>query len=182
MEVRINKTALLALALIGIGITLRLIPHVDNFAPIGAIALFAGAVLSLRIAVWLPLAIMIVSDLIIGLHDTVLFTWSGFLLITLFGTLWQRNSNWVRVPFGALGGALIFFAVSNFGVWLVSGMYPHTLQGLADCFVLALPFLRTSLMADVSFALLFFGLYALAGQHLRGAVTLHLPKLKTASD
>lgn len=179
MEIRINKTVLFALALIGVGIGLRLVPHADNFAPIGAIALFAGAILSWRIALWLPLTAIIASDLIIGLHDTVLFTWGGFALITLFAILLQHKSNWVRVPLGAVASTLIFFAVSNFGVWLVSGMYAHTWQGLADSYYMALPFLRNTFMSDLAFATVFFGLYALIAHKLQGDVRVRVFKPRT---
>jgi hypothetical protein len=168
MEVRISKTTLLAIALIVIGITLRLVPHTANFAPIGAIALFAGAILGLRMALWLPLAIMIVSDMVLGLHDTILFTWGGFVLVTLIGWLLRERSNRIRIMVGAPASALLFYLVSNFGVWLESGMYARTWEGLLSCYMMALPFLRTSLMADISFAVLFFGLYAFVAPAFTG--------------
>jgi hypothetical protein len=162
MEVRINKATAIAVALIIAGVIFRLIPHSANFAPVGAIALFGGAVLSPRLGLWLPVAIMIVSDLIIGFHGTVLFTWGGFLLIALFGMTLRRKSNWLRIPIGAAASALIFFVVSNFGVWVEGKLYTHTLQGLVDCYVAALPFLKTSLLADLFFSAALFGAYALS--------------------
>lgn len=166
----LSKPLLLAVGLAGLGIVLRVVPHTDNFAPIGAIALFAGAILGLRYALWLPLSIMVVSDLIIGLHSTILFTWGGFLLVALFGTLLQGTRNRYRVPFGAAGGALIFYFVSNFGVWLEGRLYPPTWHGLIDSYVMALPFLRVSFIADLCFAALLFGAYALAAPALQGSV------------
>jgi hypothetical protein len=159
MEIRVSKTTLLALSLIIIGIALRVIPHTANFAPVGAIALFAGAVLSFRTALWLPLVIMVISDLIVGLHPTVAFTWGGFMLVGLLGATLHNQRNLVRIPLGAIGGALIFYIVSNFGVWLEGRLYPATWQGLADCYFMALPFLRISLLADLGFSTLLFGLY-----------------------
>lgn len=176
MEVRISKHLLLALGLAAAGIILRLLPHTDNFAPIGAIALFAGAVLGLRYALWLPAGIMVVSDLIIGLHSGILFTWGGFLLVALFGTMLRGTRNRLRVPLGAMGSALIFFLVSNFGVWLEGRLYPPTWQGLADSYIMALPFLRTSFVADLCFAALLFGLYALAVPKFQGNLLVKLSK------
>ncbi len=173
MEIRISKTTVLALALVVIGIALRVIPHTANFAPVGAIALFAGAILAWRTALWLPLAIMVVSDLIIGLHPIIAFTWGGFLLVTVFGMLLRNRPNLVRVPLGAIGAALIFFLVSNLGVWLEGKMYPLTWQGLVDCYTMALPFLRTSFIADLSYSALLFGLYALVEPAFRGQFVVH---------
>lgn len=157
-----NRSLLIALGLIAAGVLLRLMPHEPNFAPVGAIALFGGAVLSRRLAWWLPVAVMILSDLVIGLHSLVLFTWGGFMLIALFGMSLRDKSNWLRVPIGAIGSALIFFAVSNFGVWLEGRMYTLDWQGLTDCYVAALPFLKSSLLADLFYSMALFGAYALA--------------------
>lgn len=166
MEVRINKQAALALTLIVIGVILRILPHTANFAPVGAIALFAGAILSLRVALWLPLTIMVLSDLIIGLHPLVGFTWGAFALITLVGVALKDSSNWLRVPLGALASSLLFFVISNFGVWVEGRLYPHTWQGLNDSFIMALPFFRATFMSDLLFSALFFGIYALFSSKL----------------
>jgi hypothetical protein len=168
METRINRRLTgIAGGLIAAGVILRLVPHVANFAPVGAIALFGGAVLPKRLAWWLPLAIMVASDLIIGLHDTILFTWLGFTLVGLFGMLWRDVKNRWRATFGAVGGAIIFYIVSNFGVWVVGKMYAHTFQGFIDCYAAGIPFLRTSLIADVTYSILLFGAFALASQRTR---------------
>lgn len=159
-----SRSAVIAITLIVAGIALRLLPHTGNFAPVGAIALFGGAVLSVRISWWLPLVIMAISDLFLGLHDTIFFTWGGFLLVALFGMSLKNQTSWLRVPLGALGAAIIFFVVSNFGVWVEGKLYPHTWQGLVDCYVIALPFLKTSLLADVVYSAVLFGVYALATQ------------------
>lgn len=167
MEARITRLqTLVAGALIVAGVLLRLVPHMANFAPVGAIALFGGAVLNPRLAILLPLAIMGVSDIILGLHGTVLFTWGGFVLVGLTGMLLRNSSTWVRVPVGAVAGAVIFYTVSNFGVWVEGTLYPHTLQGLLDCYVAGLPFLKVSLMADLVFSAALFGTYALANHRI----------------
>lgn len=174
MEARITRNqTIIAGALIAAGILLRLLPHTANFAPVGAIALFGGAVLSPRLAIALPLSIMVLSDLLLGLHGTVLFTWGGFVLVGLFGMVLRGKNNWLRVPVGAVGSALIFYAVSNFGVWVEGTMYAPTLQGLFDCYVAGLPFLKTSLLADLAFSAALFGAYALATKHAAQPATIN---------
>ena len=165
-KLQINLTTWIVVALIVVGVAFRLMPHPANFVPVGAIALFGGAVLSTRLALWLPLAIMVLSDLFIGFHGTMLFTWGGFVLIGMFGMFLRNRSNAERIPLGALGGALIFYVVANFGVWVEGKLYAHTLQGLVECYVAALPFLRASLMADLFFCAVLFGTYALATRSL----------------
>lgn len=141
---------------------MRLLPHPANLAPIGAIALFAGAVLPRKLAWWLPLAALFVSDLFLGFYDGILFTYIGFLLVSLFGMALRGQSNWLRVPLGTLGSAVIFFIVSNFGTWLQGNMYQHTWAGLALCYEMALPFFRNTFAGDLIYSSLLFGIYALA--------------------
>ncbi len=158
-----RKVLFISLTLIAFGVIMRLVPHPDNFAPVSAIALFAGAVLPLRFAWWLGPAVVMVSDLLfLGTYNGILFTWLGFLLVGLFGMSLRGQSNWLRVPFGALGAAVIFFIVSNFGVWLQGQMYAHTWAGLVQCYEMALPFFRNTFLGDLVFSSLLFGAFALA--------------------
>lgn len=151
-----------ALLLLVLGVALRFLPHEPNFVPIGAIAVFGGLVLGWRTALWLPLLIMIVSDLIIGFYPGIFFTWAGFVGAAVLGVAIKHTPIAVRLLGGGLGGATIFFIVSNFGVWVSSGMYALTLGGLAQCYYMALPFFRASLTADVIYLTIFVGVYALA--------------------
>ena len=163
MEHKNRNLLWIAFALIAFGIVMRLLPHPDNLAPVGAIALFAGAVLPLRYAWWLPVSVMVVSDLLfLGTYNGIMFTWLGFLLVAMFGMSLRGQSNWFRVPFGALGAAVIFFVVSNFGVWLQGQMYPLSWAGLVQCYEMALPFFRNTFLGDLMFSTLLFGMFALA--------------------
>lgn len=167
MEIRkitVKTQLLIALALVLAGIALRFVPHLPNFAPVGAVALFAGAVLGWRLAVWLPLLVMMLSDFVLGFYPGIELTWAGFLLVALYGMLFRNARFSNRVTLGALGGSTIFFAVSNFGVWLSSGMYAHTIDGLVQCYTMALPFFRMTFMGDVFYGFVLFGSYALAVQ------------------
>lgn len=152
----------IALLLIALGIGARLLPHEPNFAPVGAIALFAGAMLGWRIGVWLPAIIMITSDLVLGFYPGVGFTWAGFIAISLFGSALRDATILKKIGVGALGTGVIFFVVSNFGVWVSSGMYAPTISGLLECYAAAIPFFRMSLSADLVYSTALFGCYALA--------------------
>ncbi len=168
-----QKMVWIALALIAFGVVMRLVPHPDNFAPVGAIALFAGAVLPRRLGWWLAPAVVVVSDLLfLGTYNGILFTWLGFLLVGLFGMSLRGQSNWLRVPFGALGASVIFFVVSNFGVWLQGQMYSLTWAGLVQCYEMALPFFRNTFLGDLVFSTLLFGAFALAPRFVREPKTV----------
>ena len=148
------------------GFLLRLVPHLPNMVPVAAIAIFAGAYLDKRIAPWLPLAIMVLSDLVIGMHRTVFFTWGAFLLIGFMAT-WLKDHRSLRNVFAAsILSAVLFFAISNFGAWLVMGEYPLNLTGFVTCYVRAIPFFRNTLVSNVAGTFVLFGLYELAKRFL----------------
>lgn len=155
-----NKSFQLAVALVAIGVIFRLLPHEANFAPVAALSLLAGALLGWRYALAVPLGIMLISDLVIGFYSSMAFTWLGFLLIAAFGMLFRKSSLTKRVVLGSLGSAVIFFVVSNLGVWLMSGMYQLNLAGLVECFTLALPFFRATLLSDIVYSGVFFSIVA----------------------
>jgi hypothetical protein len=146
--------------LIIFGFFMRLIPHAPNMAPIAAIALFSGAYLNKRIVPWVPLVIMVASDLIIGLHNVVFYTWGAFILIGFIGMWLKERKTPGKILGATLFSALLFFVITNFGVWLA--WYPHTLEGVTTCFIKAIPFFRNTIIGNVVFAAVLFGAYELA--------------------
>ena len=152
----------IAIALISFAVISRVLPHPANFAPIAAVALFGGAILPRRWAISLPLVAMIVSDLIIGLHPLILFTWGSFAAIALISSYRMRNISTSNVLFGSIGASLLFFVVSNLGVFMEGRLYARTLEGLVQCYINALPFFRSTLLGDLVYSGILFGAYALA--------------------
>lgn len=167
MEIRessVKTQIIIAVILVAFGVALRFIPHVPNFAPIGALALFGGAMMGRRFAIWLPLSAIIISDIFIGFYQGILFTWLSFAAIAAFAMLLKKKNFTQKVALGAPVAAIIFYLVSNFGVWLTSGMYSLTFAGFINCYVQALPFFRATLLSDLLFSAVFFGAYELAVQ------------------
>jgi hypothetical protein len=154
---------MLVFILILIGILLRLTPHAPNFTPVAAIALFGGAYLNKKRALIVPLLLMIISDLIIGLHNVVIFTWGSFILITFLGPWLKRHKNAFGIASMSLVSSFLFFIVSNFGVWLM-GWYPHTLAGFINCYVMALSFLRDFTLGTLIYTTVFISAYELAAR------------------
>lgn len=160
-----QTTQRVALACIALGVLARLLPHPPNVTPVTALALFGGAVLSRRWAFAVPLVMIVISDMILGLHDVLVFTWSSSVITVLFGLWIRQRPGARRIAAAAVASSTIFFVITNFGVWLVGAhgtMYPKTLQGLWLCYVAALPFYRNALIGDLVTSLGLFGLYAWA--------------------
>ena len=148
----------LAILFISFGIFSRLIPHLPNFAPLAAVALFSGVYYNKKHGYLLPLAIYIVSDLILGLHSAIFFTWSSIILIYFLGSSLKKRKTPVSTLSYTLAASFLFFFITNFGVWLV-GYYPRNLEGLTTCFMRAIPFFRTSLTSNLFFVVVSFSLY-----------------------
>lgn len=161
---RTTANLLIAVGLIAMVISLRVLPHAANFAPVAAAAIFGGAVLPRKLAVWVPLVAMIISDSIIGFHDLVLLTWACYVLFALAASHWLRSFSILRGGAIALSSSVVFFGATNLGVWATSGMYTHTWEGLSRCFYMAMPFFRNTLASDLIYTTALFGIYALASR------------------
>lgn len=154
------------LSIVFIGAALRLIPHPANFSPIGAMALFGGAMFvgagtQRSLALLLPLAALSLSDLVLGFHSTMPAVYVSFLLVGVIGMALGSKASAVRLALGSATGAVVFFVITNIAVWAQSGMYAKTTGGLAQCFVAALPFFQNALAGDLFFSALLFGAWAL---------------------
>jgi len=144
---------------------LRLVPHPPNFTPIGAMALFSGAYLGRRsLAFAAPLAAMALSDAVLGFYPGFWITYLAVGLIVLLGWLALSRVSLLRVGGAAVASSVLFFLVSNFGTWVLSGMYPHSLSGLGACYLAAVPFFQNTLAGDLFYAALLFGGFAAAEQ------------------
>ena len=150
-------------AMIALVAVLRILPHPWNFAPVGAMALFGGALLrNKRAAFLLPLAALFAGDLILGFHRLMPVVYASFLVSVAIGFLLRERRTAARVTGAALLGAGQFFVVTNFAVWAAGGFYPLSGAGLAACYVAAVPFFWNTLAGDLLFAALLFGGFALA--------------------
>lgn len=156
---------ILALALLVFGLLTRFIPHEPNFTPVLALALFGGVYLKRSQALLLPLALMMVSDLFLGLHPVIGFTWGSIFIVSCIG-LWVRKSqSTMNVVMGSVAAAVIFFGVTNFGCWLA--YYPHSWEGFSSCYALALPFFRGTLLSTLMYSVVLFGGYELLASQIK---------------
>ncbi len=163
VELSTRAKITIALVLVTLGVISRFLPHPPNFAPIAAIGLFAGVFLPRKTAILLPLAAMVVSDVFLGFHGLIFWTWGAFLLIGLFSTyVLKKNYNLTTVLASSIGVSVFFYLVTNFGVWVEGMLYPPTLSGLASSYTNALPFFRNTLLGDLFYVSVIFGAYELA--------------------
>jgi len=146
---------------------LRLVPHPPNFSPIDAMALFSGAYLGRRwVAFAAPLAALFLSDLVLGFYHGMATVYATVALIVAIGWSLSSRRSPLRIAGAAVAGSVTFFLITNFGMWLFSGFYPLTSAGLAACYVAAIPFFQTTVAADLVYAGLLFGGFALAEHFL----------------
>ena len=141
----------------------RLLPHPPNFTPIAPIALFGGAQFSSKRAAFLvPLAGLFLSDLVFGFYAITPVVYGSFALTVCLGFWVRRRRSVQRIAFAAVASAVLFFLLTNFGVWAIDNLYPKTTAGLVDCYVAAIPFFRNMLLGDLLYSALLFGALAFA--------------------
>lgn len=126
----------------------RFIPHPPNFTSLLALSFYVPAILGLK---YLPVLLIsfAITDFVIGYHSGTFFTWGSVFMIGIMANYLSRNL--ITRLSGALLGALIFYLITNFGVWL-SGMYEYSIIGLMECYTLALPFFAYSVISTLVFS------------------------------
>lgn len=126
----------------------RFVPHPPNFTSLLALSFYVPAILGLK---FLPALVIsfVITDMFIGFHGLAFFTWGSIIFIGLISRYFIKNLK--NRIFGCLIGVFIFFILTNFGVWSM-GSYGYSLNGLINCYTLALPFLGNTLVSTIIFA------------------------------
>ncbi len=158
-----NRPRFLVLcAMITAGVAARFIPHPPNFSPVAALGLFAGACFaSKRVALLVPLLIMVASDVVLGFSAITPVVYGSFAMIVWLGSGLRERRSPILVGTGALASAGVFYVVTNFGVWALGDLYPRTVAGLAACFTAAIPFFGNTVASDLFYSIVLFGGFAL---------------------
>ncbi len=152
---------IVSVILISLGVVCRLLPHLWNFAPIAAITLFAGFYLGWRYAIILPLLAMTIGDFFIGFYDwkLMLVVYGSFALIGLAAGWLKKYKSLETVAASSILASVIFFLATNWAVWQFSPWYAKSLSGLINCYTLALPFFRNTMLGDLFYTAVLFGAY-----------------------
>ena len=137
----------------------RLMPHPPNFTPIIAVALISGYFFkNINLSLLILLVAMLLSDLFIGFYENMIFVYASLLLITFVFHKISKKINFKNLFIYCFAGSLIFFIVSNFGVWLLGSpgvldvAYERNLSGLVECYILAIPFFGNTFLSTLIFA------------------------------
>lgn len=142
----------------------RFFPHPPNFTSLLALSFYVPAILGIRFLPALVISFFI-TDLVIGFHQTTLFTWGSVILVGFLSKFFISNIA-TRIS-GALVGSLIFFIITNFGVWSI-GYYGYTVEGLILSYVLAVPFFAYSIISTIVFSVI-----------IEGVIKLNFIRIKT---
>jgi Family of unknown function (DUF6580) len=163
----------LIVTLIVLAAVLRIAPHPWNLTPVGAMALFSGAMFRNRwMAFLLPLASLLAGDVFVGFHKLMLVVYASFAISVVIGRWLAEKRSVARIGGTVFLGAVQFFFVTNFAMWAVGGFYPKTAAGLVNCFVAGVPFFWNTLAGDGVYAWVLFGGFALA-EGMVPALRLH---------
>ena len=154
----------------------RLIPHPPNYTPVGAMALFGAAYFSKRyLAFLVPISAMVISDMVLNnvlyaqYFDGFVFFYSGFywtyaafIGIGLIGMHLLKKTKPHNILLASLSASILFFVVSNFGVWASGVMYPKDFSGLVACYTTAIPFFQNTVLGDFVYSGVLFGAFEFA--------------------
>lgn len=164
MSTLLSKKQIVIISFIVIAVLMRLLPHIPNVTPVTAVALFSGAYFTNRkLAFIIPLLMMFLSDLFLGFSGITLFVYGAFILVSYIGVSTKKMTITT-----ILLSSVSFFVITNFGVWLMS--YPKTISGILECYTLAIPFFRNSLIGDFFYAgVLYYGFEFVSNRYLKTA-------------
>ncbi len=153
-------TKIIPVMLIVLAVISRLLPHPANFAPITAISLFSGAYLDKKLAFIIPLIALLFSDLFLGFYGTeMIFVYGSFVLVVLIGEGIKKHKNVLTIFLGTISASLLFYLITNFGVWVVTNIYPKDFSGLFQSYIAGLPFFRNTFFGDLFYTASLFGGY-----------------------
>lgn len=133
----------------------RFIPHPPNFTALIALSFYIPALLGIKFIVPVILS-FVLTDVFIGFHTLILFTWGSVALISIVSQKFLNNLK--KRIIGIFLSCLIFYIVTNFGVW-TSGIYGHDFDGLLQCYILAIPFFGNTIISTFLYSSVIEGIY-----------------------
>ncbi|MCX6187285.1 MAG: hypothetical protein NTU43_09885 [Bacteroidetes bacterium] len=171
-----NKKIITICILITLAALSRLLPHLPNFSPIAAIALFGGAFFANRIMTFaVPFVALIISDMFLDRYPMaeMLPVYGSFFIVVLLGFNLQKNKSILRIAGMSILSSVLFYLITNLVFIYPEGsinmMYPHNFTGMIESYTMAIPFFQNTLLGDLFYSSLLFGAYYL--------ISINIPKL-----
>lgn len=162
-SLKLSPRFLMLTGMILVAALIRLLPHPPNFAPIAAMALFGGAYFNKKaFAFVIPLAALFLTDLFLGFHNTMWAVYLGFILIVGLGMIMLKKKSVLTVILASVSASVLFFVLTNLAFWATDTLYPTNLTGLAACYTAAIPFFHNTLIGDLFYTGVMFGMFELA--------------------
>ena len=163
MKKYISPNFIFIISIIIVGVFSRLIPHLPNFTPVAAIALFGGTFINKKfLAFIIPFVILLISDILIGFHGYMLSVYVSFAITVTLGFQVRKKVGITSVLTASLISSVLFYVITNVAVWYGSPFFAQDISGLIKCYIVAIPFFNNSMFGDLFFSSIFFSIYILA--------------------
>ncbi len=131
----------------------RLIPHPPNFTPIIAVAILSGYFFkNLYASIGVVITSVLLTDIILGFYPSMAMVYLSLIIIVLSFYKLNNLINFKNLFLYGLSGSIIFFIFSNLGVWMFDGLYEKNINGLVQCYVMAIPFFKNTLASTLVFS------------------------------
>ena len=138
----------------------RSLSFIPNFTPTISLIVFISIMFrnNYTLAFIIVLS-QLISDYFLGYYSSMLFVYLGYVLIALTSKYIMKNLSFIYVIWASCISVLIFYLVSNYGVWQMMGLYEYSLNGLMQCYIAGIPFLKYSLISTLLYSTTIYVLY-----------------------
>lgn len=180
MYLKTKHKLLISVALITVGILVRLMPHIWNVAPIAAIALISAVYLGRTYAFVVPITALFLGDLFLGFYDigVMIAVYVSFGLIGFIGLWIKRKKDVTTVVLASLSASILFFLISNWAVWQFTPWYDKSILGLIEAYTLAIPFFRNTIVGDLVYTGTLFAVFEFSRVYFISKQTSRLVSVK----
>tara|TARA_Y100000996_G_scaffold415255_1_gene408966 strand:+ start:7457 stop:7984 length:528 start_codon:yes stop_codon:yes gene_type:complete len=146
----------------------RIIVEIPNFTPTVALIMFASVLLKDKLSfIVCVIFSQIISDAYLGFYDGMLFTYLAYLIIGFATSGLVKELKFSKILFMAVVSPVLFFLITNFGVWYSMDLYQPSFEGLTHSYVAGIPFLKMTMTATILYSVTIYVIYK---------YIIHMPK------
>ena len=168
-----KKNNIIFIGLILLSGFIRLIPHPWNFTPLLAACIFSGSKIKPnRLAIFIPLFAIFLGDMIIGFYSGMVWVYAGYILTISISVYLGKSNSLSSKLLNVVFGSLIFFIISNFGVWISGLLYPLNFVGFSECYIEAIPFYKNTFFGTILYSWAFFGIAEILERKITSEISI----------